>query len=610
MKNDDIIKEACGQSNIENLNSNDGYSDGLMPVPPSPELQKKIREDLAKMRSKARGPLARHLTARASSPPGKDDGLIYPGELFPLGTSAAPVRSAAADRGPVKGTIRVIVVLAEFTDKALGQSAQHYKDLFFSKGVLPHGSLREYFAEVSNGQVDFVGEVVGPYTLPLKLTEYADSDNGCPEPWAYRTPNARTMAKDAAIAANPDVNFAPYDNDGDGFVDAFVVVHAGPDGAATGNPGDIWSHKWTFEGSPYAADTVKIYGYITVPDDAAIGVCCHELGHLFFGWPDLYDTDYSSEGIGDWCLMAAGNWNGNGEIPAHPSAWCKAQQEWVTIACPTASGTQSIQAVETGKTVLRLWKDCAGGQEYFLVENRQKIGSDQALPGDGLLIWHVDDAIPSNTNESHPKVSLLQADSKKDLENGANRGDAGDPYPGSSGNTSFTKATTPTSRSYGGIDTCVSITNISPSAAVMTANVATSCEIIHKSIKDDFKRFKKELKKDINQEKLVHKDLKDIKMDKSEYKELSDTRPTTWPQMRGADIRSGGQETELSVLETRVSALEARLGLAEPFIEAALRPDLSQGALFEEPDVTDQGGPRVGRPISSKRSLDAPQGGW
>ena len=27
------------------------------------------------------------------------------------------------------------------------------------------------------------------------------------------------------------------------------------------------------------------------------------------------------EGIGNWCLMAGGSWNGGGDIPAHPSAW-------------------------------------------------------------------------------------------------------------------------------------------------------------------------------------------------------------------------------------------------------------------------------------------------
>ena len=125
--------------------------------------------------------------------------------------------------------------------------------------------------------------------------------------------------------ANPHVNFAPYDNDGNGFVDAFIVVHAGRGAEETGNQNHIWSHKWVLTGSPLNADGTKIFGYLTIPEDSKIGVCAHELGHLLFGWPDLYDTDGSSEGLGNWCLMGGGSWNGNGDIPAHPSAWCKVE---------------------------------------------------------------------------------------------------------------------------------------------------------------------------------------------------------------------------------------------------------------------------------------------
>lgn len=249
------------------------------------------------------------------------------------------------------------------------------------------------------------------------------------------------------------------------------MVHAGAGGEASGNPGDIWSHKWTLENA-YNADGTKIFGYLTIPEDAKIGVSAHELGHLLFGFPDLYDTDYTSEGVGNWCLMGGGSWNGGGDIPAHPSAWCKVSQGWASATNVTKSGPVTFTDVKTSNTVHRLWKDGGGGAEYFLVENRQRTGYDAELPGDGLLVWHIDENQLGNTDENHYKVGLVQADGNRDLELNRNRGDAGDPYPGSSENTSATDDTTPSTKSFAGLDTDVSITRISASAPTMTAQVS------------------------------------------------------------------------------------------------------------------------------------------
>jgi len=69
------------------------------------------------------------------------------------------------------------------------------------------------------------------------------------------------------------------------------------------------------------------------------------------------------------------------------------------------------------------------------------------------------------------EVALLQADGNTDLERSANRGDAGDPFPGTKGNTSLTGTTNPHTRSYGNLATGVTLTQISPSGPVMTAKV-------------------------------------------------------------------------------------------------------------------------------------------
>ena len=279
------------------------------------------------------------------------------------------------------------------------------------------------------------------------------------------------MARDAAVLADPDVDFSPYDNDGNGFVDAFIVVHAGAGAEETGNENQIWSHKWVFTGGPLDADNTKIFGYLTIPENCKIGVCAHELGHLLFGWPDLYDTDGSSEGLGNWCLMGGGSWNGSGNTPSHPSAWCKINQGWVSVVNPTKNGVVTIGDVKTTKKVHRLWKDGAPGKEYFLVENRQRKLYDQKLPGDGLLVYHVDETLDSNEDENHPFIRLLEADNRNHLHDGANRGDAGDPYPGSSKNVTLTSASSPSSKSYSGHDSFVTITKIGASGANMKATI-------------------------------------------------------------------------------------------------------------------------------------------
>ena len=460
-------------------------------VAPHPALRARINQELASIRTSGDSSIA--ALVRASEPRrlGYNDGVIIPPDEFPLGTPMSVIRDAALERAPLRGVLRVIVVLVDFSDAHMAQPQQHYRDLFFSTGQIPTGSVREYYREVTHGLVDIQGDVAGPFRLPLTLAQYAHGAAGT----GGAAPNAQTMARDAAAAANPTVNFSPFDNDGNGFVDAFIVIHAGPGGEVTGNPGHIWSHKWVLSGGAMSVDATKIFAYLTVPEDARIGVCAHEIGHLLFGFPDLYDTDGTSEGIGNWCLMAGGSWGAGGNTPCHPSAWCKANQGWVSIDNRTTNGAISIPDVKDSNTVFRLWKDGGAGTEYFLVENRQKKLFDSSLPAGGLLIWHIDDSVASNTDENHYKVALMQADGKRDMEHNANRGDPGDCYPGSAGNSAFTRTSTPGSKSYGGVDTCVAVTGISATGAVMTATVQVACKVVKKARSEDRKGVRKKRQK-------------------------------------------------------------------------------------------------------------------
>ena len=457
--------------------SNRSVSDAisLCAVSPAPQLRERLKAAARDAREAVGLPVAAQGSLlREPQRLGFNDGVIKPPSEFAPGVTARTVRSAAMERAPLRGQVRVLVVLIDFEDKHFGQPASRFSDLFFSAGEIPTGSVKEYYSEVTSGLVDIVGEVVGPYTMPHPLAWYANGNYGIGNPSGEA--RANIMALDAIKAANPNVDLAPYDNDRNGYVDAFVVVHAGRGGEETGDPGDIWSHKWVLP-KELNADGTKVYAYLTIPEDAKLGVSAHELGHLLFGFPDLYDTDYTSEGIGNWCLMAGGSWNGGGDRPAHPSAWCKAQQGWVSVENVTTPGVKALPDVKTAGTVTRLWTGGQSGREYFLLENRQRAGYDADLPGAGLLIWHVDESQDSNTDENHYLVALVQADGMRQLEHDANRGDDGDPFPGSSQNSSFSPDSSPSSQSYGGQDTGIVVAEITGSADPMAAKLSVSGDV-------------------------------------------------------------------------------------------------------------------------------------
>ena len=90
-------------------------------------------------------------------------------------------------------------------------------------------------------------------------------------------------------------------------------------------------------------------------------------------------------------------------------------------------------------------------------------------------MYHIDDTIERNDDENHPLVKLVEADNQAHLHNGSNRGDDGDPYPGRSLNTALDNASSPSSKSYAGVDTCVALTNIRLTGSTISARLGVRC---------------------------------------------------------------------------------------------------------------------------------------
>jgi immune inhibitor A len=345
--------------------------------------------------------------------------------------------------------------------------------------------MRTYYSEVSHGDftISKQSNVEGWVRAPQNYSYYVGDSFGFYNDYPN---NVQKLVEDACALADPYVDFSQYDGDADGIVDGIFIVHAGPGAEETGNTGDIWSHQWQLSntgtscpGAYQTGDGVAVDYYSMEPERLVnpaaritCGVFCHEFGHVL-GLPDLYDTDYSTYGIGSFCLMSAGSWGqaGSSDLPGnspcHFCAWAKYQLGWVNpvpVDRSTVSKRENelVACAGANRVAYRVledpggpdWNWSGGAGEYFLVENRFRTGFDKSLPGDGLLILHIDDSQEENTNEAHPLVGIMQADGSTSYLL-SDWGSASDLWQDDS--SGFYDASTPSSRLY----------NLEPSGAAV-----------------------------------------------------------------------------------------------------------------------------------------------
>lgn len=384
---------------------------------------------------------------------------------------------------PAETVLRIPVILIDFVDNAADQqnhSQQYFEALLFSEQQVETGSVRDFYAENSFGEIVISGEIAGWYRAPQNYAYYTNRQFGL----GNYPRNAQKLAEDAIRAADEDLDYSRYDNDGDGFVDAPFIIHAGP--GAEQDPNNvnlIWSHAWNVEALG-ELDGVRFAGYTTVPEDGKIGVFSHELGHALFGLPDLYDTRGESAGLGIWSVMAYGAWGGDGARPVHFDAWCKSRLGWIEVETIAWDRHATMRPAAISGQAFRLWNPENQGSEYFLAEYRDNSGFDGELPESGLLIFHVDEAMenndhpfyPGNEGQLHDLVALEQADGDFDLEQFVNVGDRGDPFPGSSGNTVFDEESQPGSLDYDGQSTGIAVRDITISENGLTADWIVGAE--------------------------------------------------------------------------------------------------------------------------------------
>ncbi|MFH1841776.1 MAG: M6 family metalloprotease domain-containing protein, partial [bacterium] len=442
-------------------------------------------------------------------------------------------------------TVKAIVLLVEFTDNPPGGPTTRYApavfdSMLFGQTYLRGGldtttdrTLKNYYDEISYGDVDIVTldlpGYVGWVTAPNSYSYYCEADGTHDNGFGPYPRNVQRLVMDAVSAADPYVDFSQYAVGG--VVQNLFIVHAGSGAEWNGGPSLIWSHAWSIGWYDFYVDGVQIDSYsmepecggdttgeggsVTGPYLPTVGVYAHEFGHVL-GLPDEYDYGYDSSGTGRFSLMAGGSWNRYpnesecaGNSPAHPSAWAVAELGFITPVEVTSCliGASIPPIATTGvNSLYKLTNPNSGGQEYWLVENRQQIGFDEGLirmgaDAHGVVIYHVDENImdgtsrpneaecvsggvyqgedncdcqslpPNATNdEKWYGLAVEQADGLYQLELDESSGSWEDFYNSITGAATFDDTTVPNTTSYYDCSTTISVTNITGSTGTMTAD--------------------------------------------------------------------------------------------------------------------------------------------
>ena len=293
-------------------------------------------------------------------------------------------------------------------------------------------SLEKYFAENSFGQYMPSFDIIGPVTVDGKRSDYGANDEYGDDV------AAEEMVAQACNKAENLADFTQYDQDGDGRLDAVVIIFAGEGERMDNNmPDAIWEFTDDLE-TTYALD------YLVQLDGKTVAACCavpelqsktkrdgigtfiHEFAHIL-GLPNFGTTDGGTQKtLGDWSVMDHGCYNNEANTPAGFSAYECFYLGWVEpillsepmnvrlrdfhttgdCAIITASGQSNLSGISPDP------------REFYMLENRQQAGWDQYLPGHGLMLTKIDyvknkwESDEVNNVENHPCVDLIEADGK------------------------------------------------------------------------------------------------------------------------------------------------------------------------------------------------------
>ena len=370
--------------------------------------------------------------------------------------------STSANYVKHEGTVTIPVILVNFSDvKFTINNPKAAFDQFFNSdkydahqidygngNQFNHGSVAQYFKDMSRNNFSPAFKVYGPVTLSKKQEYYGGkNDNGTDE-------RAPELVKDALAAIAGSVtgdDLKAFSLDGK-TIESVYIVYAGLGQNEGGLATSIWAKTWTTGGAKLGGKTVRWYtmsgelspfkltssGTLSTksgtPMIDGIGVACHEFSHAM-GLPDLYPYSNSNAHVNNqemeyWDLMDGGEYSGvitlggtsyypTGGFPTAYTAFEKEQMGWpVTIEELTGNANiRMTDSTEKGGTAYKIVNP-DNPLEYLMLECIQHDGWNKYQFGKGLLVYHVnlpnsniDLGTDLNDSTGFPGMAVVPADS-------------------------------------------------------------------------------------------------------------------------------------------------------------------------------------------------------
>ncbi len=299
-----------------------------------------------------------------------------------------------------------------------------------------NNSAEQYISEMSGGNSQLMTTIVGETWASPYLESHWGTDSETERDTGADSGGARELAREAIISTFQNQDISQWDLDGDFIVDRLLILHSGQAQEEGGPSTSIWSHFSSFY-EPVVVGEYTFEHYTMASVHGGLGVLVHEMLHQM-GAVDLYDVHSDAptrnwHGLGDWDIMASGNWIDDGSRPTLPSSSTLELIDAIDPIEPTlnSDGNFSLEPLSNGGSPLKIE---IASQEYIWITLRSSIGFDKGLPGHGILVEQQDlnfGDVPSNlvnTDPTKPWVKIVEADGDDALLRAIDYGSAGDVF--------------------------------------------------------------------------------------------------------------------------------------------------------------------------------------